>query len=210
MLSWKAATCANLLLCGVLVSSMSAAEESSQAPGVWQKQEYSFVFMGFTSTYSCDGLAAKLKLLLIAAGARADAKALPGGCASGFGRVDKFARADLTFYTLVPAAGAAHSTAAGPNVGGTWRPVAISRRSPRELELGDCELVEQFRSNVLPKFTTRNLVDQTTCVPHQLSGTSFNLTFESFAALAKNPKLAASPKFVTEAASNPASPRTSP
>ena len=30
--------------------------------------------MGFTSTYSCDGLASKLKLLLIASGARPDAK----------------------------------------------------------------------------------------------------------------------------------------
>jgi hypothetical protein len=160
---------------------------------VWQEQKYSFVFMGFTSTYSCDGLASKLKLLLIAAGARDDAKASPGGCASGFGRVDKFARADLTFYTLVPAADAP-PTAKGPSVNGTWRPVALSRFSPRDLQLGDCELVEQFKSNVLPKFTTRNIVDQTTCVPHQLSGTSFNLTFESFAAPAPGPKLATNPK----------------
>jgi hypothetical protein len=41
--------------------------------------------MGFTSTYSCDGLADKIKVLLIAAGARRDSKSRPGACASGFG-----------------------------------------------------------------------------------------------------------------------------
>jgi hypothetical protein len=188
----NAATAAALMLGGWMASAAFAADEAG-APGLWQKQEYSFVFMGFTSTYSCDGLAGKLKLLLIAAGARADAKAYPGGCASGLGRVDKLARADLTFYTLVPAAAAA-ATAEGPPVGGTWRSVGWSRRSPRELQLGDCELVEQFKRELLPKFTTRNIVDQTTCVPHQLSGTSFNLQFESFAAPAPNPKLATNPQ----------------
>jgi hypothetical protein len=198
MLNWKVASCVPLLLCGVLVANTSTAEQSAPVAGVWQEHKYSFVFMGFTSTYSCDGLASKLKLLLIAAGARADAKALPGGCASGYGSVDKFARADLTFYTLVPVADTPSTgtpaAAKGPSVGGSWRPVVLSRFSPRDLQLGDCELVEQFKSNVLPKFTTRNMVDQTTCVPHQLSGTSFNLTFESFAAPAPSPKLATIPK----------------
>ncbi len=179
------------MLGGWITSGAFAADQPS-APGLWQKQEYSFVFMGFTTTYSCDGLADKLKLLLIAAGARADAKSYAGGCASGLGRVDKLARADLIFYTLVPAADAP-ATAEGPPVGGSWRTVGWSRRSPRELELGDCELVEQFKREVLPKFTTRNIVDQTTCVPHQLSGTSFNLQFESFAALAPKPALATNP-----------------
>ena len=64
--------------------------------------------MGFTTTYSCDGLADKLRMLLLAAGARADVKSQPGACAAPFGRPDKFARADLTFSTLAPAdAGAA-------------------------------------------------------------------------------------------------------
>jgi len=107
--------------------------------GVWQKHQYSFVFMGFTSTYSCDGLADKVKVLLIAAGARPDSKSRPGACASGFGRPDKFARADLTFYTLAPVTDAASSD--GKPIDGTWRSVSFSARSPRELSTGDCELV---------------------------------------------------------------------
>jgi hypothetical protein len=153
--------------------------------GVWQKHEYNFAFMGFTTTYSCDGLADKVKLLLIAAGARQDAKSRAGACAGGFGRPDKFARASLTFYTLAPVPSGT-STDSKP-IDAVWRPVAFAYRSPRELTTGDCELVEQFRNNVLPMFTTRNIDNHTTCVPHQESGSNVSLRFESLAALPKDP-----------------------
>ena len=70
---------------------------------------------------------------------------------------------------------------------GTWRTVAWSARSPRELRIGDCELVEQFRSLVLPMFTTRNVVSNTTCIPHQESGSVIDLKFEVFGPLPKPP-----------------------
>ena len=147
--------------------------------GAWQKHQYSFTFMGFTSTYSCDGLADKLKLLLITSGARSDAKAQPGACASGFGRPDRFARADLTFYTLAPAA----DDSAADKVPAIWHPVALAPRRPYDLGIGDCELVEQFKSNVLPAFTTRNVDNHTTCVPHQDSGSVIDLKFEVLSAV---------------------------
>lgn len=178
--SWKlTGLIGSALFTALLVSRMSAAGEASpRAPGAWQKHEYSFVYMGFTSTYSCDGLADKIKLLLIAAGARPDAKSRPGACASGFGRPDKFARADLTFYTLAPAG--TDTTPGSNQVEGIWRPVSITDRSPRDLHTGDCEVVEQFRNTVLPMFATRNVDDHTTCVPHQDSGSVIGLRFESF------------------------------
>jgi hypothetical protein len=158
-----------------------ADDTATSSAGTWQSQKYSFQFMGFTSTYSCDGLADKLKTLLLAAGARGDAKSRPGACASGFGRPDKFARADLTFATLAPAQGDAAPDAKPVN--GVWRTVSFTSRSPRDLRVGDCELVDQFRSQVLPMFATRNIVNSTTCVPHQESGSSINLSFEVFAPL---------------------------
>jgi hypothetical protein len=190
------AAVAALLICGLSGAAVRAADQPSEQPadpGLWQKHTYSFMFMGFTSTYSCEGLATKLKLLLLAAGARADSRSVPAGCGSGYGQVDKFASANLTFYTLVPAA-YAPSTAEGPSVGGVWRPVTVTRLSPRELELGDCELVEQFKRAVLPQFTTRNVVDRTTCVPHQLSGTTVNLNFETFAIPQSPAKVATNPQ----------------
>jgi hypothetical protein len=171
-----------VLLAGVvLLSTASRADDGASAggPGTWQSHKYSFQFLGFTSTYSCDGLADKLRIILLAAGARRDVKSQPGACASGFGRPDKFARADLTFYTLAPAD---PSAAAGGAVKGIWRTVTFGNRQPPELGLGDCELVEQFRQQVLPMFTTRNVINNTTCIPHQESGSTIDLRFESLTA----------------------------
>jgi hypothetical protein len=100
-----------------------------------------------------------------------------GACANGFGRPDRFARATLVFYTLAPGG------ADGEPGAGLWRPVTLGTRTPTDLLAGDCELVEQFRDSVLQKmFTIRNLVDRTTCIPHQESGSAINLRFETFAA----------------------------
>jgi hypothetical protein len=171
------------LLCGIPCRLALAAD--SATPAVWQKHDYRFSFLGFTTTYSCDGLADKLKLLLLAAGARADAKAAPAACAKGFGRPDKFASAYLIFYSL--ATPGADRVGDSPTVDGSWRPVKFMPRSPSQLGLGDCELIEQFRDQVLPMFTVRDIDDKTTCVPHQLSGSGYSLAFES---LALPPKVA--------------------
>jgi len=176
--------CAALAGGAALCAAPSPAAEAAGSPaasGTWQKHEYTFQYMGFTSTYSCDGLADKLKVLLQAAGARGDLKSRPGVCAAGFGRPDRFAQAFLTFYTLAPLAGSG-AEAGAQSVPGLWRPVALASRSPRELAVGDCELVEQFRSSVLPMFSARNIDDHTTCIPHQESGSVINLKFEAFTA----------------------------
>jgi len=168
-----------IIICGLSMTAF-AGEPSVSAPeqGVWQKHEYDFQYLGFTTTYSCEGLASKLKVLLIAAGARADAKSTSGGCIRGYGSPDKFARAYLKFYTLAPVANGGN---ASPPIKGTWRSVVLANRSPLEVSLGDCELIEQFHHAVLPMFTTRNVDSRTTCVPNQLSGSVINLNFEVFA-----------------------------
>jgi hypothetical protein len=176
---WKVAAllgCA--LFPALLIPRQSSADEpAARERGVWQKHEYSFVFLGFTSTYSCDGLADKIRVLLIAAGARQDAKSQPGACAADYGRPDKFARANLTFYTLAPSG---TDKTSSPQLDAGWRPVVFADRVPRELHTGDCELVEQFRDNVMPMFTTRNIDDHTLCIPNQNSGSLISLRFESF------------------------------
>jgi len=135
---WKLAAVLGCALLSTLLGSRASLADAPSPPpgepGMWQKHEYSFTFLGFTSTYSCDGLADKLRVLLIASGARPDAKARAGACASGFGRPDKFARADLTFYTLAPWLTAAAPGA--PPINGVWQPVSLADRSPRELSRG--------------------------------------------------------------------------
>jgi hypothetical protein len=175
--------CATVLLAAVSIADQKVTGADATAagaePGVWRRHEYSFQYMGFTSTYSCDGLADKLRLLVLLSGARADAKALPGACSATLGQPDRFARATLVFYTLALNGKGAASKDAGL---GRWRPVAFAAHNPFDLQLGDCELVEQFSHDVLQKmYTTRNVVDRTSCIPHQESGSAIDLRFESFA-----------------------------
>jgi hypothetical protein len=180
--SRKSPVAGTALLASFALVCAARGDDLPASPGVWQKHQYSFAYMGFTSTYSCDGLADKIRLLLIAAGARKDAKAQTGACASGYGRPDKLARADLTFYTLAP--DTSGTATEGEQATGAWHPVSFAVRSPRDLALGDCELVEQFASNVLPLFAVRNIDNHTTCVPRQLSGSVIDLKFQAFAAVA--------------------------
>src|SRR5580698_6218787 len=134
---------------GLMLALPSNGAEDSTA-GVWQKHEYTLHYMGFTTTYSCDGLEDKVRELLIWAGARSDAKSTAWGCDRGYGMPSKFASANVTFYTLASApAGSTDAVAA------TWRKVQFESHRPLELGEGDCELVEQFRDQMLPMFTTR-------------------------------------------------------
>ena len=174
-------------------------------PGRWQEHDYQFNYMGFTATYSCDGLADKLQLLLRLSGARPQAKVIPS-CARGYGVPDPLAQAQLKFATLQPApsdtggaggegagGGVAGGSVDGASVDGVWRHLELSPHHPFDLRLGDCELVEQFRDRLLPLFATRNLQNQITCVPHQDSGSNFSLSFDVFAP-APPPQPAAPPQ----------------
>lgn len=194
--------------CAFAAPLAARAAEPAPVEAVWQQHEMDFTYMGFTSLYSCDGLEDKLKRLLIAAGARRDAKVSARGCELGHSYVARMPRAKLVFHTLVPApAGAAPAPAAAaptqpppkqlgrdapklrkdppppePAVG-TWREIEFRSRTPRWLEPGDCELVEQFRREVLPKFTTRDVVGSVRCTPYQQSVLDIRLTFSVLAPL---------------------------
>ena len=170
---WIGAAC--LQACAALATEAAAGEPT----GVWRSHTLDFQYMGFTSTYSCDGLGDTLQVLLQAAGANKGAKVSPL-CALGSGRPDTLASAALKFDTLQPLT-SADPGAAAP-IAGAWRHVEIAWRKPRQLERGDCELVEQFADKVLPLFATRNVERQITCIPHQDSGSRFQLSFDVFAA----------------------------
>jgi hypothetical protein len=182
------------LLAGSFALAAGAADgdgDGTVQSGNWQPHKYDFHFMGFTSTYSCDGLADKLQLLLRVVGARPDAKVVPL-CARGTGVPDKLAEASLKFSSLQLADANSPAAAAGApdSAAGVWRHVELAPRRPFELQAGDCELVEQFRDTLLPMFVTRNVNNQVTCVPHQESGSNFSLSFDVFAPA---PKVMATP-----------------
>ncbi len=167
-----------------------AAGDAPPVDGTWQQHHDYFTFMGFTSRYSCEGLREKLTLLLTMSGARPGFK-VDSTCAAPSGVPDRMASARLTFWTLTPAGSVAPPAAkpdakapAAPEPGvGAWRTVEWRAGSPRELDGGDCELVEQFSREILPMFTTRSLESRMNCVPHQANPQGIALKFDVLGAI---------------------------
>ncbi|HEX4378156.1 MAG TPA: hypothetical protein VHZ99_13480 [Steroidobacteraceae bacterium] len=178
-----AAVTAAVLTVGLAASPAMAQDAPAPAPanatGSWQPHKYRFDFMGFTTTYTCDGLADKLRLLLRTMGAEPGFK-INESCSRGFDQPDKLASAYLTFASLQP-------VASGPAVEGSWQHVELAPNHPFDLGRGECELIEQFRDRVLPLFAVRNVVNNVTCVPYQDVGSDFRLSFDVFAPV-KPPK----------------------
>jgi hypothetical protein len=175
VVGWRGA----LLIAALGLICLPAQAES----GSWRSHEIEFDFLGFTSTYSCDGLQSKLQVLLRTLSARHDAVVSTLPCGRGFGVPDKFARASLRFATLEPAeALAAPASDASAVAKGQWRQVVLAPHRPSALDAGDCELVEQFRDKILPLFATRALHNEVHCIPFQESG-GYELQLEVFAPL---------------------------
>lgn len=147
---------------------------------VWSQKEFKFVYQGFTTKYSCDGLRDKMRSILLEFGARKqDLKISDWGCAGRSGVPDPFPGVAVKMSVLVPADGAgASGERALPS---HWQAVKLKLDSSSLSEAGECELVEQVKQKVLPLFTTRNVDFRTDCVPHQLTPGGTELTAEVLA-----------------------------
>jgi hypothetical protein len=153
-----------------------ADERPNEQPAAWTRHEVDFQYMGFTTHYTCGGLKSKVKLLLKHLGVRDDVKILERGCEFGYQKVAQFPRLKITFWApTIPEPG---DKDPGEPVLGVWKPVVITRNSPRGLEMGDCELVEIFNDRVVPKLVTRDVQGEVNCIPHQLVGNRIDLRFQ--------------------------------
>lgn len=151
-------------------------------PTVWQAHKAGFDYMGLTSVYSCDGLESKVKQLLIYLGARKDVRVSSSACGpSGF-PLGLMLRIDVDFQTLAPATDAA----ATPLVQGYWAPLQLSAGTPRFIESGDCELLEQMRHFLAANFSLRNLDYVASCTPHEVNLDSFKVQGEVLRATPPN------------------------
>ena len=159
----------------------SAAAAGAELPPVaaqWTRKELRFTFMGFTATYSCDGLATKVRDVLLLLGARAGSlKVNPYGCSAGFGTPSKFPSVAASFEVLVPLPpqGAPPGTEVVP---AHWQNVVVAPRGEPLRAAGDCELSEQVKTGILPAFSPRNVTYSSTCIPHQLQVGGTQLTAE--------------------------------
>lgn len=165
------------LVLGLGAGSVGAATGDS-APGagagaaeqaVWTPKELRFVYQGFTSRFSCDGLRSKVQTVLIELGARReDLKVYSTPCAEGPGRPDPFPGVTAKFSVLQPVAKAGAAAASEP-VSAHWRTVELLKNETALEQSGQCELLEQVKQRIVPLFDARNVELSANCVPHQLS-----------------------------------------
>jgi hypothetical protein len=143
------------------------ADTAPPAWATWTPKELRFVYMGFTSHYSCDGLRDKMRAILLQLGARPDLTVREVPCSGFAGRPTEFP--GVTVSMNVPAPWDTSKT--DPNatpVPAHWKSVEISTDRDPLREAGDCELVEQVKAHVLPLFNARQVDYRSTCVPNQL------------------------------------------
>jgi hypothetical protein len=172
------------VLMGCLLSAPLWADESAgaapgggAAPAVWADKELDFVYMGFTTKYSCDGLRDKIRGVLLDLGAdKKSLKVLESGCSSPTGRPDPFPGVRAKMKVLLPAGGSAEGDQ--PPLSAHWQPVDLKLRDSFTTDSGECELMEQIRQKVLPLFSVRNVEFSSNCIPHQATPTRPTLKLE--------------------------------
>lgn len=145
-------------------------------PAVWTDKEFTFVYQGFTTKYSCDGLRDKVRGVLLDLGARKkDLKVMQLGCGSSTGRPDPFPGVRVKMSVPQPATGKDDK---GTPVPAHWKPIDLKLRNSFATDSGECELVEQIKQRIVPQFAARNVELKTTCVPHQAAASRPSLKLE--------------------------------
>jgi hypothetical protein len=141
---------------------LPAAASADPQSAVWTPRELTFVYMGFTAHYSCDGLRDKIQHVLRDLGARGDFKVDYSGCSSPFGTPDRFPGVRIKMQVLQPADDKSTDVVAAH-----WQRVDLHLDRDPVWEASDCELLEQVKQKILPLFATRQVDFASNCVPHQ-------------------------------------------
>lgn len=150
-----------------ILGAAAARADDAGVQALWTPKKLQFTYMGFTARYSCDGLADKMKRVLLDLGARPDLKLSPSGCSGGFGRPSRFPGVSATVQVLEPVG----DTSPGPDakvIAAHWKRVVVAPKGDPLNAAGDCELTEQIKQRILPMFTTRNIDYSSNCIPNQL------------------------------------------
>jgi hypothetical protein len=159
---WLLVAVAALLLTSADAGASPA--QASAASGVeatWVPREVNFVYVGFTTKYTCQGLQDKVRNILLKLGARDDVKVTSYGCERVAGpEINPGVR--IVMNVLQPA-----GPRTGRSVEARWQMVdVLADRNLVDAAL-DCELIVQLDRDVLPLFATRHVDYSAACAAHQ-------------------------------------------
>ncbi len=174
-----AAVVARMYLIGALASPAlaSPAQADPALHAVWRAQHLQFTYLGVTARYTCDGLRDKVRALLLELGVRRDLKVQAIGCDDvgvNLRHAPMIPRLILDFHSVAPYDPAAKP--APPDdalIEAHYESFKILANPFRNMGPGECELVEGFARQILPRLVTRGVSQDIHCVPYQQSGANY-------------------------------------
>jgi hypothetical protein len=155
------------------------ADSGNPLPAVWKEQRLDFSYVGRTARYSCEGLRDKMRSLLLDLGARRDLQVSVLACSESDSRLVRRGylgpRLGIVFSSPVLPDAAVQPLHAGDlsPVDAHYESFTLTSDAFRNYGVGDCELVEEFARQILPKLAARDVKQDITCVPYQGSGSRF-------------------------------------
>ena len=175
---WVLAGMGWLLAASAWPVAAQAADGGNPISAVWKEHHLNFFYKGRTARYSCLGLRDKVRAMLLDLGARRDLDVTAVGCEQP--------TAQIRLATLGPSLIIVFSAPALPNprvkpsrpgdlsaVDARFESFTLAADVFRNMDAADCEMVEDFARQILPKFVTRDLKQDILCVPLQQSGGRF-------------------------------------
>jgi hypothetical protein len=134
-----------------------AGAHSADVAAVWVPKEVRFVYVGFTTQYSCDGLQDRVRRILLRLGARDDLKVTGYNCMA-VNTPETTPGVRIAMHVLQPA-----NASAGQTVAAHWKAVdVLADRDPFDAAR-DCELIAQLDRDVLPLFAARHIDYSAAC-----------------------------------------------
>jgi hypothetical protein len=186
------------LLVGVPERAANGASPVAGNPvaAVWRERHIDFVYLGRTTRYSCDGLRDKVRAMLLDLGARHDLKIVAIGCLPDDRLRVNSLQPSLDIIFSAPALPDAAAKPQRPGdlaaTDARFEQFTIASDAFRNMGIGDCELVEEFTRQILPKLATRDVRQDITCAPMQQSGSRFLVRGEILKTLPRAERPAAS------------------
>jgi hypothetical protein len=169
----------------IAVAPAGAAVTASSAAGnveaVWKAQQVNFEYRGYSTTYSCQSLEAKLGVILRTVGAREDVQLKSYACNEQLGiarfqvllqspviatpdNIREITTHDAKDELIARVNGDALAKPEDvPRFTAVWKTVSFSRDRRMRLERGDCELVQQLRQQILPRMSVQIVKDNVRC-----------------------------------------------
>lgn len=179
--------------------SVTSPETGQTVSAIWLEQDWYQTHTGFTTYYNCDGLRDKVKYLLRQLGVRDDLKVFSTGCTSDTG-VEQFPRLRIKVASAVEATPERLAALearreqieliakvnekrpdfdeASLQFAARKRTVEFRDKRGTPVEVGDCEFMETFADEVVPRIGARIVERDIRCTPHQVAMNSILLVVE--------------------------------